>query len=197
MNVNITKGVTPIVLAAGDYCNLVADSLCSGSIAIPGEGIAQPITAGSSYGYGGYSVQREVVLSLSSGSISVEVGQTPASMITPAGAATLQSLASGYENAPATLDGTNGDRYNGRTVALAAGATLTVTDAAWSLLGAGVVILVAQSGAATLAFSGTATKENATGTSAANVTLVASGMYTLTQSPGGSPKFRLAGGASL
>lgn len=80
MNVTITKGTTPIVLASGDYCNLVADSSCVGTIAIPGEGVAQTITAGASYGYGGYSVQREVVLSLSSGSVSVEVGQTPASI---------------------------------------------------------------------------------------------------------------------
>lgn len=95
MNVTITKGTTPIVLASGDYCNLVADSSCVGTIAIPGEGVAQTITAGASYGYGGYSVQREVVLNIGSGSISVEIGQTPASIITPAGATTLQALVSG------------------------------------------------------------------------------------------------------
>jgi hypothetical protein len=40
-------------------------------------------------------------------------------------------------------------------------------------------------------------KENAAGTSAANVPLGASGVYVITQSPTGAGVFRLVGGASL
>lgn len=87
--------------------------------------------------------------------------------------------------------------YNGITVSLASGATLTVTETAWPFLSSGLVIKVGQSAPATLAFSGGATKENASGTSAESVSLVACGTYTLTQSPSGAPIFHLHGGAAL
>lgn len=99
--------------------------------------------------------------------------------------------------APATLDASNVATYNGQSVSLAAGATLTVHDGAWAGLDGGLTIQVGQSGSATLAFSGTATKENASGTSASSVTLSASGVYVITKSPSGTPKLRLSGGASL
>ena len=101
----------------------------------------------------------------------------------------------GAVNAPATLNASNAGLSG--TVNLAAAGTMTVHDGAWALLPAGLVIQVAQSGSATLAFSGTATKENASGTSASSVTLAASGVYALTQSPTGAAKFRLSGGAAL
>ena len=99
--------------------------------------------------------------------------------------------------APATLDASNVATYNGGNVSLAAAGTLTVSDAAWAGLTGGLTINVGQGGSATLAFSGTATKENASGSSASSVTLAASGVYVLLQSPTGTPKFRLSGGASL
>lgn len=100
-------------------------------------------------------------------------------------------------DAPAVLDSSNAAALNGQAVNLAAGGTMTVADSAWALLPQGLAINVGQSGTATLAFSGTATKENASGVSAASVTLAASGVYALLRSPSGSPKFRLSGGASL
>jgi hypothetical protein len=99
--------------------------------------------------------------------------------------------------APASLTAANAADYNGGTVSLAAGATLTIDGAAWASLPGGLVIQPGQSGSATIAFSGTAVKENAAGTSATSVTLAAGGTYVLTQSPSGASKFRLSGGASL
>lgn len=98
--------------------------------------------------------------------------------------------------APTSLSATNAASYNGAKLSLAAGATLTVSDAAWPLLTEGLTIVVGQSGSATLAFSGTATKENAAGTSSANFVLAACGVYRLSQG-GASPRFRLSGGAGL
>lgn len=98
--------------------------------------------------------------------------------------------------APSTLDGTSAT-YNGMTLHLAAGATLTIDTGALDVLPAGVAVIVGQSGSATLAFSGAAVKENASGTSATSVTLAASGVYKLTPSPGGADKWRLTGGASI
>jgi hypothetical protein len=121
----------------------------------------------------------------------------PSASLTASQVAATQALVSEYGNAPATLNASTGAENNGRTLSLAAGATLTVHDGAWSLLSAGIVIQVGQGGTATLAFSGTATKENGSGTSATSVTLAACGVYALTQSPSGSPKFRLTGGAAL
>lgn len=107
------------------------------------------------------------------------------------------SLVPGTSAAPATLDATTAAALNGKSVDIASGATMTVGDTAWAALSGGLVINVGQSGPATLAFSGTATKENSSGTSATSVTLAASGVYALMQSPTGSPKFRLSGGATL
>jgi len=104
---------------------------------------------------------------------------------------------SGAVAAPATLDGSNVATYNGQTVNLASGGTLTVSDAAWAGLTGGLTINVGQSAAATLAFTGTATKENSAGVANTSVTLAASGIYVLVQSPTGTPRFRLSGGATL
>lgn len=98
--------------------------------------------------------------------------------------------------APAALNASNVSLYNGPTVNLASGATMTVSDSAWAGLTAGLIIVVGQSGSATLAFSGTAVKENGSGTSASSVTLSACGVYALMQG-GSSPNFRLTGSASL
>lgn len=110
---------------------------------------------------------------------------------------TLSATISSPTNAPSVLDATTASANNGKTIILAAGATMTVNDGAWALLTAGVTIQVGQTGNATLAFSGTAVKENAAGTSASSVVLAACGVYVLTQSPSGSPKFRLSGGSSI
>lgn len=129
------------------------------------------------------------------------VGAAPDAPDTVLTAAQLQALAGGSSGAslpaPATLDSSNASTYNGQSVDLPAGATLTVDGSAWAALPGGLTINVGQGGTATLAFSGSATKENASGTSTASVTLAASGVYVLLRSPSGTPKFRLSGGASL
>ena len=115
------------------------------------------------------------------------VGTAPALTMVPAASSA----------APAAITSANAAQVNGSTLSLAAGATLTLDAGAWPSLGAGLTIQVGQSGSATLAFSGGAVKENSSGTSGSSVTLLASGSYALTQSPTGSPAFRLVGGASL
>lgn len=109
----------------------------------------------------------------------------------------VQALVSGGGvSAPATLDGTSAT-YNGATLHISAAGTLTVAAGALAVLGGGVTIIVGRSGSATLAFSGGATKENSSGTSASSVTLAASGVYALLPSPGGADQWRLSGGGSL
>lgn len=98
-------------------------------------------------------------------------------------------------SAPSTLD-SGSATYNGATLHLAAAGTLTVGTGWLAVLPSGVAIIVGQSGSATLAFSGAATKENSSGTSASSVTLVAGGVYAWLPSPSGSDKGRLTGGAS-
>lgn len=122
--------------------------------------------------------------------------------VAPAQASVILALAggaapSGTVAAPAALNSGNAATYNGATLSLAAGGTLTVDGGAWAALSAGLVILVGQGGTATLAFSGSAVKENSSGTSATSVSLAAAGVYALTPSPTGSPVFRLSGGAAL
>ena len=124
-------------------------------------------------------------------------GQTFGQALTVAQAAAAVAGVSAMVAAPATLDSTNAATYAGATVSLAAAATITVAGTAWAGLDAGLIIQVGQSGSATLAFSASAVKENASGTSGASVTLSASGVYVLTKSPSGTPIFRLTGGASL
>lgn len=109
----------------------------------------------------------------------------------------LQGMTSGLVVAPSAIDDTNASSLNGIPMYLASGNTLTVSGLAWPSLTAGLVIQVGQSGSATLAFDGTAVKENASGTSATSVTLAACGSYALYQSPSGAGKFRLTGGAPL
>lgn len=54
-------GTVPLVLKVGERVTLICSSGCAGFISVPGEAVAQTITAGSMYDYGGYSVQREAV----------------------------------------------------------------------------------------------------------------------------------------
>ena len=103
----------------------------------------------------------------------------------------------GASPAPAVINSSNATTYNNSTVNVASGSTLTIDGSAWAGLTLGLAIQVGQPGSATLAWSGSAIKENASGTSGASYTLVASGIYVLTQSPTGTPIFRLVGGASL
>ena len=109
----------------------------------------------------------------------------------------LTSLLSGFVVAPSVLDSTNAPTLNGASLYLASGATMTVADSAWAYLTQGVSIFTGISGTSTVAFSGSAVKEGPSGTSAANVTLQACGMYALTQSPTGSPVYRIGGGPSI
>lgn len=143
--------------------------------------------------FGPWGVPMSVVMTITQGACDYTVN------VQSLTAAAAQSLVSGAPivAAPATLDGSNVATYNGAQVSLAAAGTLTVSDAAWAGLAGGLTIHVGQGGTATLAFSGTATKENSSGSSATSVTLAASGVYVLLQSPTGTPKFRLTGGASL
>lgn len=108
----------------------------------------------------------------------------------------VQALVSGaWDAAPATLDGTSA-AHNGGSYTLAAGGTLTIGTGAKAVLGAGLILRIGTAGNAMLAFSGGAVKENSSGTSAAGVTLLAGGIYTLL--PGeGADAWRLTGGASL
>ena len=193
----ISKGSGPIILDKGSAITIVASTGAAGSISIPGEAVAQSVTSGTKYSYGPFSDRREVIIALTNGTAEVTIGSVPSAAFTDAEVMALQAVVGDYSTAPATLNATTGAENNGKTLSLAAGATLTVHVGAWSLLSAGIVIQVGQGGSATLAFSGTATKENASGTSASSVTLAASGVYALTQSPSGSPKFRLTGGAAL
>lgn len=104
------------------------------------------------------------------------------------------SIAGRWVPAPASLSSTSGG-YNAAQVDVASGSTLTIAAGAAAVLGEGITLRVGQSASATLAFSGGATKQNASGISATSVTLAACGIYALI--PGdAADTWRLTGGAS-
>lgn len=71
---SIYAGTIPIVLRAGESLTATAASGAVGSISIPGEGITASITAGATTYYGPYSVQREVIFAITSGSVTLNYG---------------------------------------------------------------------------------------------------------------------------
>lgn len=89
-------GTVPLVLNVGERVTLICSSGCAGFISVPGEAVAQTITAGTSYDYGGYSVQREVVLSVSAGTVAVNFNIDGSQFWTQSQADSLQALVSGY-----------------------------------------------------------------------------------------------------
>lgn len=126
----------------------------------------------------------------------------PYTVVTPSGGSW---SASGYTppdttaiSAPASLNSSNiGTYIGGRPVLVAAASTLEVHDSAYNTMTDAVVLHIAAGGDASLAFTGSATKENASGVSNTTVALAASGVYALIKSQGGYGYFRLTGGASL
>lgn len=91
-------GTVPLVLKVGERVTLICSSGCAGFISVPGEAVAQTITAGASYDYGGYSVQREVVLSISAGTVAVNFNADGSQFWTQSQADGLQALVSGDGN---------------------------------------------------------------------------------------------------
>lgn len=91
-------GTVPLVLKVGERVTLICSSGCAGFISVPGEAVAQTITAGSMYDYGGYSVQREVVLSISAGTVAVNFNVDGSQFWTQSQADGLQALLSEYGN---------------------------------------------------------------------------------------------------
>lgn len=87
-------GTVPLVLKVGERVTLICSSGCAGFISVPGEAVAQTITAGASYDYGGYSVQREVVLSISAGTVAVNFNADGSQFWTQSQADGLQALVS-------------------------------------------------------------------------------------------------------
>lgn len=64
----------PFVLNAGEYLKITVSSGGSGTVAVPGESIADTLSASNEYFYGKYSAQREVIVTLTLGSATVTVG---------------------------------------------------------------------------------------------------------------------------
>lgn len=71
----------PVVIKAGEVISILPATGSVGSVAIPGEAVAASLTAGTQVAYGAFTVDREVIVSLTAGSASVQVaigGSIPA-----------------------------------------------------------------------------------------------------------------------
>ena len=67
--VTIQNGSTiPFILKAGEYIKITTSSLGAGTVAVPGESIADTLVASTEYAYGKFSAQREVIVLLTAGS---------------------------------------------------------------------------------------------------------------------------------
>lgn len=72
--VTIQNGSTiPFILKAGEYIKITTSSLGAGTVAVPGESIADTLVASTEYAYGKFSAQREVIVRLTAGSADVEI----------------------------------------------------------------------------------------------------------------------------
>ena len=72
--VTIQNGSTiPFILKAGEYIKITTSSLGAGTVAVPGESIADTLVASTEYAYGKFSAQREVIVLLTAGSADVEI----------------------------------------------------------------------------------------------------------------------------
>lgn len=72
--VTIQNGSTiPFILKAGEYIKITTSSLGAGTVAVPGESIADTLVASTEYAYGKFSAQREVIVRLTDGSADVEI----------------------------------------------------------------------------------------------------------------------------
>lgn len=72
--VTIQNGSTiPFILKAGEYIKITTSSLGAGTVAVPGESIADTLIASTEYAYGKFSAQREVIVRLTAGSADVEI----------------------------------------------------------------------------------------------------------------------------
>lgn len=99
--VTIQYGSTiPLVIDAGEYIKLKTSSLCAGTVAIPGEAVADTLVASSEYAYGKYTGKREVIVNLTAGSadVIIDSGSPPVEFNTPSnllGATSSAALAAG------------------------------------------------------------------------------------------------------
>lgn len=96
------KNTTPIVLPIGYIVTITAGSTTTGTVAVPGEGVANSIASSSTYVYGPYSSRREVIVTLSQGSASANVADGPgssavASAMTASRRMVAQTLVAAYE----------------------------------------------------------------------------------------------------
>jgi hypothetical protein len=104
-SVTIQSGSTiPFVVKPGEYIKINTSALSAGTVAVPGEAIAETLAASRGYAYGGFAVQREVIVRLSSGSaeVMVEGGAPPVELGRSSGAA------SNAITDPASLDAVRG-----------------------------------------------------------------------------------------
>lgn len=120
-SVTIQNGSTiPFIVKPGEYIKITTNALASGTASIAGEAIADTLIASSGYAYGGFSVQREVVVRLTSGAadVMVEGGNPPVEMTRPAGG----SFASVVTDPAglAAVRGANGVEFSQNIIRLAA-----------------------------------------------------------------------------
>lgn len=65
----------PVVLKAGEIASIITASGTAGTVSVPGEGVAYSLAASATKTYGTYTADREVIVKLTSGSASVQVGK--------------------------------------------------------------------------------------------------------------------------
>lgn len=82
MSTTLRIGTAPIVINAGEWVQLDASADAIGQITISGERIFQTISPGGNYSYGGYTARREVIISISGGSVDVRVSSEGAAPVT-------------------------------------------------------------------------------------------------------------------
>lgn len=70
---------TPFVIQPGEFVKINTGAGCAGTVAVPGEAVAQALIAQSEFAFGPYSAQREVIVAITSGSAIVAASLAPAS----------------------------------------------------------------------------------------------------------------------
>lgn len=85
----------PLILQAGETLVITLATNSSGNAAVPGQSVSTSMTAGGSYSFGPYSVQREVVVTLTAGTATADFSGEASGGLTPPQVAWVQSSASG------------------------------------------------------------------------------------------------------
>jgi len=67
------KGTFPVVLKAGQYVQGITSAGAAGTLSIPKQGVLQTLSPSTTYVYGGYTVDTEMVLMLTQGTVTVTV----------------------------------------------------------------------------------------------------------------------------